>query len=373
MAKDYYNILGVAKGASQEEIKKAYRKLAHQHHPDKSSGNEAKFKEINEAYQVLGNAEKRQQYDQFGQAFGQSGPGGAGGFSWEDFSRAGGAGPFGGGFRQQGAEFDMGDLGDIFGDLFGFGRSTGSRRSRRTARGSDIQADLTIEFRESVFGVEKTLDLYKQTLCLHCQGNGAEPGSKIETCPTCKGAGQVEQIQRTILGAMRSVGVCPACHGEGKIYSVKCKQCGGDGRVKETEKIKVKIPSGIAEGEVMRLSGKGEAGLKGSQAGDLFLNIHVEPDPEFIRKGDDIISELAVSISQAALGDKISVNTLDGEVTLKIPSGTQSGKVFRLKDKGVPHLRSRGRGDHLITVIVEIPTRLSRQQKKLFEELANTD
>lgn len=374
MAKDYYDILGVSRSASQDEIKKAYRKLAHKHHPDKASGEEEKFKEVNAAYQVLGKPDKRKQYDQFGSTSEQAGAGAAaGGFSQEDFSRAGGGGPFGGGFQQQNVEFDVGDLGDIFGDLFGFGRRGRSRGTRQASRGNDIQTEMNIEFREAVFGAEKLIDLYKNVLCTHCSGNGAEPGTKIETCKTCGGNGQVEQVQRTILGALRSVVVCPDCHGEGKKVSKKCKQCHGEGRVKESEQIKVKIPAGISEGETIRLAGKGEAGLKGMTSGDLYIILRVRPDPEFKREGDDIFSETEISFSQAALGDKMSVNTLDGEVMLKIPAGTQSGKVFKLKEKGVPHLRTRGRGDHLVAINVVTPSKLSRKQKQLLEELADSE
>ncbi|MBU0598360.1 molecular chaperone DnaJ [Patescibacteria group bacterium] len=369
MAKDYYNILGVSKNATQDEIKKAFRKLAHQCHPDKKGGDEAKFKEVNEAYQALGNPEKRKQYDQFGQTFGQGArPGGFGGMNWEDFARASG----GGGQSQQSANFDFGDLGDMFGDLFGFGRSGGARRTRRSTRGNDIQAEMAIDFREAAFGTEKFIDLYKQNTCSKCSGNGAEPGTKIDICPTCQGSGQVQQVQRTILGSFQSVGICPECHGEGKKATKKCRHCGGDGRIKENEKFKVKIPAGINNGETIRLAYKGEAGARGGQAGDLFITMKVKQDPEFKRDDDNILSEVDVSFSQAALGDKISVNTLDGEIKLKIPSGTQSGKLFKLKEKGVPHLRSRGRGDHLVTVNVITPDNLTKQQKKLFEELANT-
>ncbi|MFH1207524.1 MAG: molecular chaperone DnaJ [Patescibacteria group bacterium] len=367
MTKDYYNILGVSKGASAEEIKKAYRTLAHQHHPDKSGGDEAKFKEINEAYQVLSSPQKRQQYDQYGQTFDQAqrqgGFGGGGGFSWDDFARAGG------GFQGQNANFDFGDLGDVFGDLFGFGGSSRSRRSRRAKQGGDIQTEMKIDFREAVFGVEKLVDLYKLSVCAHCRGNGAEPGTKIETCSTCDGSGQVRQVQQTILGAFQSVGVCPECQGEGKKASKKCRECGGSGRSKATEQIKVQIPAGISEGETIRLSGKGEAGTRGSSAGDLYITMRVKPDPDFTREKDDILSDVSIAFSQAALGTKVPIMTLDGEVMLHIPSGTQSGKVFKLNDKGVPHLRSRGRGDHLVTVTVVTPPHLSREQKRLLEEL----
>lgn len=371
MAKDYYNILGVSRDASQDEVKKAYRKLAHQHHPDKKDGDESKFKEINEAYQSLGNAERRKKYDQFGSTSSHGGM--PGGMSWEDVARAqGSGGPFGGGFQQGNVEYDMGDLGDMFGDLFGFGRRSGGRSA--SAQGvADIQTEMTVDFRDAVFGAEKLISLYKGIVCPHCSGNGAEPGTKIEMCTTCKGAGRIEQVQRTILGAFRSASVCPDCRGEGKRAEQKCRQCRGEGAVKDTEKIKVKIPAGISDGNTIRLSGKGEVGTHGSGVGDLFITIRVKPDPKFKRESDEIISEAEISFSQAALGTQIPVITLDGEVSLKVPAGTQSGKVFKLKEKGVPHLRSRGRGDHLVTVTIVTPAKLSRGQKKLLEELSDFD
>ncbi len=376
MAKDLYEVLGIAKNASQDEIKKAYRKLAHKYHPDKSGGDEQKFKEVNAAYQVLGKPDKRKQYDQFGQTFGQNGGPGSGGFggqgfSWEDFARASGGGPFGGGRGQQNVEYDFGDLGDIFGDIFGFGRQAGTRQSRRT-RGNDIQTEMAIEFREAAFGADKDVELNKQAVCDRCSGNGAEPGTKIETCPTCGGKGQVESVQRTILGAMRTARVCPDCLGEGKRATTKCKQCGGDGRVQKHEQLRVKVPAGIADGETIRLAAKGEAGMKGTTPGDLFVTFRVKPDPQFKRDGDNIYTTAEISFSQAVLGDKIPVQTLDGEIMLKIPAGTQPGKVLRLKDKGVPHLRSRGRGDHLVTVRVHIPDKLDKKQKQLITSLQQT-
>jgi len=371
MAKDYYDILGVSKGASQDEIKKAFRKMAHQYHPDKAGGNEAKFKEINEAYQVLSNSEKRSQYDQYGQTFEQAQrQGGFGGFSWQDFARQSG-GPFGGGFRTENVEFDFGDLGDIFGDLFGFGGRSRTRRTRERRKGQDVEISMEIDFREAVFGKEKIIDLYKNVTCPHCSGNGAEPGSKIITCATCGGSGQVEQVQHTILGQFRTVGVCPECRGEGKKASENCSKCRGQGRVRDTEKIKVKIPAGIDNGETIRLTGKGEAGQKGGVAGDLYITLRVKPDPEFKRDGYDIRSETEISFSQAALGTKIEVNTLDGSVRLKIPSSTQSGKIFILKGKGVPRLRGSGCGDQFVTVNVVTPAKLTKKQKELLKELAD--
>ncbi len=370
MSKDLYEILGVAKDASADEIKKAYRKLAHKYHPDKPDGDEAKFKEINGAYQVLGNAERRQRYDQFGPGYEQQAGARGQGFNWEDFARAAGGagGPFGGGQGQgQRVEYDFGDFGDIFGDIFGFGRRSGGRSARTS--GQDIQMDMQLPFREAVFGAETDISLYTHVACLKCGGNGAEPGTKIETCQTCGGQGQVARVQQTILGQFRTASICPDCHGEGKKPEKKCTKCNGEGRVKEEETVRVKIPAGISDGETIRLSGKGEVGVRGSQAGDLYITVRVQPDPQFDRDGDDIRSTAELSFSQAALGDKIPVETLDGEVMLKVPAGTQSGKVFKLSEKGVPHLRTRGRGDHLVTVQVVTPTKLSRKQKQLLEEL----
>ncbi|PIS42189.1 MAG: molecular chaperone DnaJ [Candidatus Kerfeldbacteria bacterium CG08_land_8_20_14_0_20_40_16] len=368
MTKDYYEILGVAKGTSPEEIKKAYRKKAHQYHPDKAGGNEAKFKELNEAYQVLGNAEKRKQYDQFGTTFDQQG----GGFNWSDFGNAG-FDPFRqGGFRSENIKFDFGDIGDIFGDIFGTGRSSRAR-SRRVTRGQDIEMELEINFREAVFGTEKTVELYKTVTCDKCEGTGAEPGSKIITCSTCQGSGQVDQIQRTILGQIRSRAICPDCQGEGKTYSKKCSRCRGTGVIKDTQRIKVNIPAGIDNGQTIRLSGEGEMGPKGGPAGDLFISIRVKLDPEFRRQGSNILSQIKINFAQAVLGAKIKANTLEGEGYLKIPAGTPSGKIFKLKGKGVPQLHSRSRGDQLVEVIVKIPERLSREQKKLIEKLAELE
>ncbi len=367
MSKDYYNILGVNKNASQEEIKKAFRQKAHQFHPDKKGGDEAKFKEINEAYQVLGDAKKRAQYDQFGSAFEQAqGRGGFSGFDgFRDFSG------FANGFSQGqgGFRVDMDDLGDIFGglgDIFGFG---GGRRKTRARRGNDLEVALTIDFSEAVFGTGKEIRLKKKTVCPHCRGNGAEPGSKIETCKTCGGSGQVARVQRTILGNMQVQMTCSACGGEGKTYAQKCLHCSGSGIGQEVAAIKVKIPAGIDNGESIRLSGQGEAGEKGAAAGDLYLRIRVKPDKRFERDGYDIKSAAEINFTQAALGDKIEIETVYGPVKLKIPEGTQSGTVFKLRDKGISRLQGRGKGDQLVTVLVKTPRNLSRQQKKALEDL----
>jgi len=356
MAKDYYKILDVDKGASQEDVKKAFRKLAHKHHPDKEGGDEAKFKEINEAFQVLGNPEKRRQYDQFGTTFDQGGPG---------FGGAGG--PFGGGagFNAQG--FDMGDLGDILGDLFGGAAGFGGRA--RTKRGSDIEVDAEIEFKDAVFGKDEILNLYKNSKCENCKGNGAEPGTKISSCNICGGSGQVQSVQKTMFGTFQSARPCQDCHGEGKKPEKPCKKCSGTGITKQSQQIKIKIPAGIDNGEVIKLAGQGEEGAYGGRAGDLYVHAHVRPDERFKRDGLNIISKEHISFSQAALGDKIDVETVDGKVNLKIPSGTQGGQIFKLKGKGIPPLRGGSRGDHLVEVLVNVPKKISKEQKKIIEKL----
>jgi len=373
MSKDYYSTLGVGKDASDDEIKKAFRKLAHKHHPDKAGGDEARFKEVNEAYQVLSDKEKRSQYDQYGQTFEQAqSQGGFGGFEgFRDFSSFAEGFDFdfdpdargGRGERQGFSGFE-----DIFGDIFqqaGFGR--GTRRTR--ARGEDIQVDVEITFLEMAHGAEKEIELYKRVKCSVCEGSGVAAGSKKIECPACKGEGQIKTARRTILGTFQQVSVCPECAGEGKIPEKKCAKCGGDGRVREYEKVKIKIPAGIKDGQTIRLEGMGEAGEKGGAAGDLYVNVHVAPDGRFERRDDDIYSEAKISFSQAALGDKISVDTIGGEVKLKIPAGTQSGETFRLKGHGVKHLSRFGHGDQYVRIQVETPKNLTREEREIFEKL----
>lgn len=366
MAKDYYNILGVNKNASPDDIKKAFRKLAHEHHPDKKSGDEAKFKELNEAYQVLSDPKKRTQYDQFGSDFEQARAGGgqgSGGFS--DFA--------------SGFSVNMDDLGDIFGglgDVFGFSGQGGSGR-RQSKRGHDIQVLLAINFSEAIFGVEKEISLKKTVKCSKCRGEGREPNTEAVNCKTCGGHGLVIKVQRTILGNMQVQMTCEACRGEGKIFKEKCSACRGAGLAQQIVNLKIKIPAGIDNNETIRLSGQGEAAPKGNPAGDLYLKIRVNPDRRFERDGVNIKSRAEISFSQAALGGKIEVATVDGPVDLKIPEGTQSGKIFILRGKGAPYLNSRGpfggsqnrRGDHLVEVIAKTPTSLSRKQKELLKEL----
>ncbi len=362
MGKDYYKVLGVDKGASQDEIKKAFREKAHQCHPDKQGGDESKFKELNEAYQVLGDQKKRSQYDQFGSTFEQArGQGGFSGFEgFRDFSGA-----------ANGFNINMDDLGDIFGglgDVFGFGGGQ-NQRSRRVRRGSDIQVLLAIDFSEAVFGAEKEIGLKKTVKCSKCHGEGREPGSEVVTCKTCGGKGRVIRVQRTILGNMQVQMTCEDCGGEGKTFKEKCSACRGAGLVQEIVNLKVKIPAGIDNNETIRLSGQGEAAANGGQAGDLYLKIRVNHDRRFERDGANIKSRSEINFSQAALGDKIEVPTVDGSVDLKIPEGTQSGKVFILRGKGVPYINGRGRGNHLVEVVVKTPTGLSRKQREALKEL----
>ncbi|OGF30041.1 molecular chaperone DnaJ [Candidatus Falkowbacteria bacterium RIFOXYD2_FULL_35_9] len=364
MSKDYYKILEVEKTASAEEVKKAFRKKAHEFHPDKPNGNEAKFKEVNEAYQVIGNVDKRTQYDQYGSTFDQQG-GFGGGVGWDDFmkyARQGGSGS-----SSQNVNFDFGDLGDIFGDIFGFG---GRSSSRRTNRGNDIEMDFELEFSESIFGVKKGIELYRDNKCSFCNGNLAEPGTPIKTCTTCGGSGQVIRVQRTMLGNFQTSSVCPDCRGEGKIVEKKCSHCAGSGIEKNTSKIEVQVPAGVENGMTLRLSGQGNAAHFGGVPGDLYLHLHIRQDKRYKRDANDLILSQPISMIQASLGDKIDVLTLDGPIELKIPAGTQPNNQFRLRGKGVPRMNGSGRGDLYVEVKIEIPKKLSRRQKKLLEEFA---
>jgi len=369
MSKDYYEILGVKKSASAEEIKKAYRSLAHQHHPDKQGGNEAKFKEINEAYQVLGNQEKRQQYDQFGQSFSGSGPGG---MNWQDFARAQNQGGFDFSQGFGNANFDFGDAADIedlFSGIFGGGSR---RRGNRSRRARDLEVELTLEFEEAVFGVRKKVVLEKNIICSQCEGIGAKKGSKVETCSHCKGNGYIETVARSFFGMVRQQQVCPACQGEGKTFAEKCSTCQGAGIVRRREEIDIEIPAGADTGTTLKLSGQGDAAGKNGQSGDLYIHVRVQKSKKFIRQGADIHVQININFTQAVLGDKVPIETLDGEVKLKIPAGIESGTVLKLSGQGVPHLNKRGRGDHLVKVFINIPKNLSRAQKKLLEQLQST-
>lgn len=366
MSNDYYQILGVSKGASDDEIKKAYRKLAHKYHPDKAGGDEAKFKEINEAYQVLSDKSKRQQYDQFGQTFDQSASSAdrGRGFGGWDFSGFQGFGGQAGGFSSQGGFGDEEDLQDIFSNFFGQ-----SRGGRRKKRGKDIQVDVEISFEEMITGATRKINLRKRTICDNCNGTGGEKGSELKTCSTCGGAGRVEKVSRSFFGSFSQVTECPDCHGVGKRYEKKCSKCGGDGRVMGESQVEINIPAGIDDGQTLSMNGAGEAGGAGAIPGDLYINIHIKKHKEFVRKGQDILSSVEIPFSVAALGGETIIETVEGRLTLKIPAGTQSGELFRIKGKGVPDLHSGARGNQLVKVIVRIPKSLSREQKRLLEEL----
>lgn len=354
MAKDYYKLLGIEKSASQDEIKKAFRVLAHKHHPDKQGGDEAKFKEINEAYQVLGDEKKRAQYDQFGSGAFDGSAGGGGGYGGGGFN---GAGFDFSGF--QGAGFE--DLGDIFGGMFG-----GSRGGSRERRGGDIQVDVHLSFHESIFGVDKEISLTKNVSCERCSGNGAEPGKGVKKCGTCDGNGVVIGVQRTILGAMQTKRMCETCHGTGEIPNTPCSTCHGAGLEKKRKTLNVHIPSGVEDGNVLRVRSEGEA-IKGGESGDLFVRIGVKPDQRFERDGDTIYSEKQIGFTQAALGAVVAIETVDGKADLTIPAGTQSQTQLRLRGKGVP--TRGGRGDHIVIVKVVTPHKLSKEQRKMLETL----
>ncbi len=370
MSKDYYELLGVTKSASQDEIKKAFRKLAHKYHPDKSNGDDKKFKEINEAYQVLSKPEKRKQYDQFGQSFSGAGPGG---MNWQDFARANSQGgfDFNQGSNGQSANFDFGDLGDIedlFSGIFGGGFSS-ARGGARSKKGLDLEVRLVIDFKEAVFGVKKEIEIEKDVVCSSCGGSGGAQGSKIDVCSKCQGSGFVEILQRSFFGAVRNRQICPDCSGRGKIYAKKCKECSGQGIVKKRVRIPIEIPAGADDSVTLKMAGQGQVGANGTIAGDLYIRINIQPQNKFDRRGDDIFEEMNIGFTQASLGGKIKITTVHGDVDLKIPAGIQSGSVLKLSGEGVPHMNRRGRGDHLIKVVIETPKNLSRKQKKLLEEL----
>jgi molecular chaperone DnaJ len=352
---DPYRSLGVEKNASDDDIKKAYRKMSKQYHPDLNKDNpkaEEKFKEVNAAYQILSDKQKRQQYDQFGSAaFGQGPQGGGAGFGGYDFG--GGAG-----------------FADIFETFFGGSGGFSQSSQRRNRKGQDIEVQVTIQFEEAAFGTEKTINLNKFGACQTCKGKGAEPGSNLKTCDTCRGTGEVTSVKNTILGQMRAQSVCHNCTGIGNIPEKKCSQCHGQGRAKSNDEITVRVPAGVSNGTTLRLSGKGDAGLQGEQSGDLYVHIRVQPSLEFERQGEDIYSSHKIHVLQAILGDEVPVKTLHGEVTLKIPAGTTDGKVFKIKGYGVPRINSSAKGDHLVKIELEVPQKLMGKEREHYEELA---
>lgn len=355
--RDYYDILGVSKSASDDDIKKAYRKLAMEHHPDKHGGDDSKFKEIGEAYETLKDPQKRAGYDQFGQAGAQGNPYGnsAGG--------AQGAAGFGFDFN------NMSGMGDIF-DMFFRGGAGG--QGGRAQVGRDIQVALTLEFKEAVFGTTRDIQIDIDDTCDRCAGKMAEPGSTLKTCPTCDGSGVITRVQNTILGAIQQQVVCDTCKGLGEIPEKPCTKCSGSGVVHKAKKITIQIPAGVDNGATVRMGGQGAA-TRGGKKGDLYVQIMVRPSHKFKRSEYNILSDFQIGMTTAALGTEIPVETVDGEVTIKVPPGTQSGKVFKLSGKGVPFVNSSRRGDHLVTVKVETPTHLSGRQKELLEEFARTD
>ena len=358
--RDYYEVLGVSKGASDDEIKKAYRKLAKKYHPDMNPGDkeaEAKFKEVNEAYSVLSDEQKRARYDQFGHAgvdpnYGAGGPGG----------------PFGG--------FDMGDidLGDIFGSFFGGGGfggfGGGGARRNGPQKGESLRANLTITFEEAAFGCEKELSLNRTEECDECHGSGCQPGTTAETCPDCRGTGVVRVQQRTGGFAFSSTAACTRCRGTGKIIHSPCKSCGGSGSVKKSKRITVTIPAGIDDGQAVSLRGQGNAGKNGGPAGDLIVGVRVKPHPQFRRDGTTVLYEQPVSFFQAAMGAELEIPTIDGKVKYTLPAGTQTGTTFRLRGKGIPELRGRGRGDQYVTIRVQVPTSMNAEQKEALRAFA---
>lgn len=350
MAKrDYYEVLGIKKDASADEIKSAFRKAAIEHHPDRG-GDEAKFKEINEAYEVLKDQEKRKRYDQFGHAGVGNDPG---------------AGFSGGGYQNM--NFDFGDLGlgDIFGSFFGGGFN--QQQASRNPRGSDLETSIEISFEEAVFGTEVPIALNLDDNCKHCKGSTAEPGYDLKTCPTCDGKGQVVNVTRTIFGNIQQASICNKCHGRGKIPEKECSVCKGKGVVNERQTINLKVPAGIDDGATVRLREHGNA-IANGERGDLYIHVRIKANKKFTREGDLILSEEHLSMIDAALGSELDVETVDGIVTMKVPAGTQSGADFKLSNHGVTHPNGKTRGAHIVTVIVDTPTKLNRKQKELLEE-----
>lgn len=361
MAKDYYNLLGVEKGASKDDIKKAFRTLAHKYHPDKGGGNEAKFKEASEAYAVLSDDKRRAEYDAYGRVFSGGGGGGQGGEGFEGFDFSDFTKGFGGFGQGAGAEFD---LGDIFGDFFGGGiRTAGTRQ----ARGRDISIDVELSFADAVFGTERRMLLNKTGVCDICRGSGANPGSPMGSCKTCNGKGKLRETRRSIFGSVQTTRTCDACRGKGEVAVEKCHDCRGSGVVRRQEEISVRIPAGIDDGEVIRLAGAGEA-VSGGATGDLYVKVHVSRDPTFHKEGTNLVMDLSIKLTSALLGDEYTVKTLDGDITVKIPEGIHHGEILRLKGKGVPFERGR-RGDLMIKIQINFPARLSKEQRKLIEEL----
>lgn len=357
--RDYYEVLGIQKGASEDEIKKAYKKLARKYHPDMNPGDkeaEEKFKEVNEANEVLSDPEKKARYDQFGFA-GVDPNYGAG---------AGGAGGFGGGF-------DFGDLGDIFGSFFGGGFGGGQRRNPNAPqRGESIRASVSVSFTDAAFGCEKSVTLERSEMCGTCKGNGCAPGTTPEVCPDCHGTGTVQVRRQTPMGVFASNGPCRKCGGTGRLIHQPCPDCRGGGTVRKRKTIQVTIPAGIDHGQTISLRGQGNAGKNGGPAGDLLITVMVQPHDLFRRDGVDVFCEAPITFTQAVLGAELEIPTIDGKVKYSIPEGTQTGTVFRLKGKGIPVLNGRGRGDQYVTVTIETPRNLNKEQKEALRKFSET-
>ncbi len=351
--KDYYQVLGLQKGASKEEVKKAFRKLAAQYHPDKKTGDEAKYKEITEAYAVLGDEKKKAEYDTYGHSFNNAagGASGFGGFNWADFAGQGG---FANG---QGFEFDISDIFENFG--FGGGHS-------KQVRGRDVSIEINLNFKESVFGTTRKVLITKNSLCGECEGSGAKKGVGMTTCTTCSGHGKIRETRQSIMGSFTTVRECSVCQGRGEVPKERCPHCAGAGVRRAQEEVEIKIPAGIENGEVVRMTGRGEA-MSGGQPGDLYIKLHVETDKNIKREGTTLITTLPIKLTDALLGGIYKVETLDGTMELKVPAGIIHGEMLRIKEKGVP--TERGRGDFMVRIYVEMPKKLSRKAEKLVAEL----
>ena len=360
---DYYQILGLDKKATKEEVKKAFRKLAHQYHPDKKSGDENKFKEVNEAYTILSNDKKRAEYDAYGRVFSGAQGGAYSGAGFEGFDFSNFAQGFTGhaqGFSGQGVEFDLGDIFNGFSDIFG-------GRSSRVQRGSDISIDLQLDFKEAVFGTKREVLITKKMVCERCKGKGAEPGSETKVCETCNGQGKIHETRQTILGSVSTIAPCPNCHGSGKVPEQKCTECKGVGIVRKQERIVINVPAGASDGEMIRMTGMGEA-VQGGRAGDLYVKLHVKRHLVFRKEGANIVMDLPVKLTDALLGAKYTIDTLEGSLDVKIPSGVSHGEILRVRGKGVP-VPQHGRGNLLIHIKIRFPEKLSRKAKKVIEDL----
>lgn len=358
MTKNYYDVLGVEKGASKDEIKKAFYKLAAKYHPDKKGGDEAKFKEVNEAYQTLSDDKKRKEYDTYGQTFNGQGPfgngagfGGFGGFNQSDFSDV---------------QFDFGDLGDIFGDMFGGGGFGGAQRQKR---GRDISLEIDVPFTEAVFGTERNVLLTKVSTCVTCTGSGAKPGTKKKTCTVCNGQGKVHDVKRTFMGNFQTVSACSACQGQGQVPEEKCHDCKGHGVVNKREEVNIAVPAGISNGEMIRMGGMGEA-VQGGVSGDLYVKINVTPHKLWKREGNDLVIVHDIKLTDALLGTRHTIEGLDGSIEVDIASGASTGEVMRVKGRGVPHLHEKNkRGDVLVKLHIVMPKKLSKKAAAFIEGL----